>query len=129
LAAIIMDLWISHERDIIVWNYPSGEILFQKKLDERLNQIEWNPFRPNVFATMNIVSCFFISNSCFHVSDKRRVISLHVSFLQNILLITANKDNLSASPDFTSLHSSGRILTLTYFSGPGLLTRRNYLRA
>lgn len=26
-------------------------------------------------------------------------------------------------------HSSGRILTLTYFSGPGLLTRRNYLRA
>jgi hypothetical protein len=32
--------------------------------------------------------------------------------------------------DFTpTKHSSGGILTLTYLSGPGLLTRRNYLRA
>jgi hypothetical protein len=49
--------------DVIVWNYPSGKILF-KELDEPMDRIEWNPFRPNVFAlfaTLNIVNCFFIS--------------------------------------------------------------------
>ncbi|XP_046460725.1 uncharacterized protein LOC124207369 isoform X2 [Daphnia pulex] len=41
----------SNERDIIVWSYPSGEILFQKNLPEQIQQIVWNPFRPNLFAT------------------------------------------------------------------------------
>jgi hypothetical protein len=56
---------VSHEPGIIVWNYPSGAILFQKKMfNEPMNQIEWNPFRPNVFAAfINLnVSCFFIHN-------------------------------------------------------------------
>ncbi len=48
---------------IVCWSYPSGEILLQKKLDEDMNRIEWNPFRPNVFAAFAYgVSCFFISN-------------------------------------------------------------------
>ena len=48
---------------IVCWNYPSVEIFFQKKLNERVNQIEWNPFRPNVLAAFwKGVSCFFISN-------------------------------------------------------------------
>jgi hypothetical protein len=49
----------SNERDIIVWSYPSGEILFQKHLPEQIQQIVWNPFRPNLFATFKRwVSCF-----------------------------------------------------------------------
>ncbi len=38
------------EYAIIVWNYPSGEILFQINLTVWIYRIEWNPFRPNVFA-------------------------------------------------------------------------------
>ena len=53
---------IFDEEVIVCWNYPSGEILFQKKLDEPMHRIQWNPFRPNVFATFRIVSYFFISN-------------------------------------------------------------------
>ncbi len=47
-----------------MWSYPSGEILFQKNLNEWVNRIEWNPFMPNVFAAFlnSNVSCFFISN-------------------------------------------------------------------
>ncbi len=59
-----------HKDVIVCWSYPSGKILFQKKLDEWMDQIEWNPFRPNVFAAFKYgvgaaafreVSCFFIS--------------------------------------------------------------------
>jgi hypothetical protein len=60
---------VSSEGDVIVWSYPSGEILFQKKnyndgvVHGRMDQIEWNPFRPNVFAAFTKrVSRFFISN-------------------------------------------------------------------
>jgi hypothetical protein len=53
----------SRESDVIVWGYPIGEILFQKKFNEEIDRIEWNPFRPNVFAAFYYgVSCFFISN-------------------------------------------------------------------
>jgi hypothetical protein len=55
---------VSNGDKVIVWGYPSGEILFQKKLDKNMDRIEWNPFRPNVFAALHTgtVSCFFISN-------------------------------------------------------------------
>jgi hypothetical protein len=48
-----------NESEITVWSYPSGEIVFEKKLDERVVRIEWNPFMPNLFATFWKVSCFF----------------------------------------------------------------------
>jgi hypothetical protein len=47
--------------EIIVWNYPDGQVLFQKELDKGVGHIEWNPHRPIVFATFH-VSCFFIHN-------------------------------------------------------------------
>jgi hypothetical protein len=66
---------------IVCWSYPSGKILFQKKLNERMDQIEWNPFRPNVFAAYTKrVSCFFVSNLLPSV----RYTSCDLLFLQNI---------------------------------------------
>ncbi|XP_046634536.1 uncharacterized protein LOC124313770 [Daphnia pulicaria] len=51
---------IFHYDVIVCWSYPSGEILFQKKLDdEKMTGIKWNPFRPNVFAAF-----IFFFNSC-----------------------------------------------------------------
>ncbi|XP_046634273.1 uncharacterized protein LOC124313399 [Daphnia pulicaria] len=48
---------VSLEGDVIVWSYPDGKILFQQKLNGAgMNRIEWNSFRPNVFATFH-VSC------------------------------------------------------------------------
>jgi hypothetical protein len=68
--------------NVIVWSYPSGGILFQKKLDVLVNRIEWNPFRPNVFAAyMKRVSCFFISNLFPSVTYTACDLP---SFLQNI---------------------------------------------
>jgi hypothetical protein len=50
------------ENVIVCWSYPSGEILFQEKLnDEMMNRIEWNPFRPNVFATLHVESVILFS--------------------------------------------------------------------
>ncbi len=51
-----------NERDVIVWSYPSGKILFQKKLDERVDHIKLNAFRPNLFAVFQgeLVSCLFL---------------------------------------------------------------------
>lgn len=44
----------SDECDVIVWSYPFiGEILFQMNLPKWMDTIEWNPFRPNVFAIFN----------------------------------------------------------------------------
>ncbi|XP_046461319.1 uncharacterized protein LOC124207753 isoform X2 [Daphnia pulex] len=51
---------------IVCWSYPSGEILFKKKLDERMDQIEWNPFRPNVFATFEIGEFGYVEVSFFN---------------------------------------------------------------
>jgi hypothetical protein len=86
----------SNERDVIVWNYPSGEILFQKKLDKRMHGIEWNPFRPNLFAALGMgVSCFFISNvfpSRVRYTYVRHVISPF--FLRNIIRPKTAKSNL-----------------------------------
>jgi hypothetical protein len=64
LAAIANDQREKKKTVIVCWSYPSGEILFQKKLDdEKMTGIKWNPFRPNVFAAFSYgVSCFFISN-------------------------------------------------------------------
>jgi hypothetical protein len=66
----------SNERDVIVWNYPNGEILFQKKLDKWMHGIEWNPFKPNVFATFGRVSCLFISNLFPRIRNNSYVISI-----------------------------------------------------
>jgi hypothetical protein len=66
---------------IVCWSYPSGEILFKKKLNERVHEIDWNPFRPNVFAAYTKkISCFFISNLFTSV----RYTSCDLLFLQNI---------------------------------------------
>ena len=40
---------------IIVWSYPSGEILFQadKQADKRMQTtIKWNPFSQDIFAVL-----------------------------------------------------------------------------
>jgi hypothetical protein len=42
--------------EIIVWNYPTCDILFQQKQFKVVHEIEWNQFRQEVFATYNIVS-------------------------------------------------------------------------
>ncbi len=82
-----------NERDIIVWSYPSGEILFQTKLDEPMHRIEWNPLRPNVFAVCyTSVSCFFISNLFPRVRYTSCDLPL---FLQNIRPKTAKSNMLT----------------------------------
>lgn len=43
--------------EIIVWNYPTCDILFQQKQLKVVHEIEWNQFRQEVFATYNIVGC------------------------------------------------------------------------
>ncbi|XP_046461346.1 F-box-like/WD repeat-containing protein TBL1Y isoform X2 [Daphnia pulex] len=40
--------------EIIVWNYPTCDILFQQKQFKVVHEIEWNQFRQEVFATYNI---------------------------------------------------------------------------
>ncbi|XP_046633450.1 calcium/calmodulin-dependent protein kinase type II delta chain-like [Daphnia pulicaria] len=52
---------------IVCWSYPSGEILFQQTiLNELITRIEWNPFRPNVFAVLAEYGFhkLFFFNSC-----------------------------------------------------------------
>ena len=49
---------------VIAWSYPSGEILFQMKGHaEWVAEIEWNPFRQDVFAAShwvrNAADCLF----------------------------------------------------------------------
>ena len=36
---------------VIAWSYPSGKILFQMNTEHWLNEIKWNPFRQDVFAS------------------------------------------------------------------------------
>ncbi|XP_046633261.1 uncharacterized protein LOC124312821 isoform X5 [Daphnia pulicaria] len=37
---------------VIVWSYPSGKVLFQmKKHLKQVDQLEWNPYRSNIFAS------------------------------------------------------------------------------
>ncbi|XP_045030834.1 uncharacterized protein LOC116920420 [Daphnia magna] len=35
---------------VVVWSYPECEILFQNKLRYSIEEINWNPTRPNLFA-------------------------------------------------------------------------------
>ncbi len=42
--------------EIIVWNYPTCDILFQQKQFKVVHEIEWNQFTQEFFATYNIVS-------------------------------------------------------------------------
>jgi hypothetical protein len=59
-AIVNADDSVITENVIVCWSYPSSEILFQEKLnDENMNQIEWNPFRLNVFATFHVESVIF----------------------------------------------------------------------
>ena len=44
-----------HHAIIIVWSYPSGQILFQKKKEHLFDTIKWNSFRQDIFATINSV--------------------------------------------------------------------------
>ena len=43
---------------VIVWSYPTGEILFQINKDHSVAKIKWNPFRENVFASRYDVKFF-----------------------------------------------------------------------
>ncbi|KAI9561374.1 hypothetical protein GHT06_012331 [Daphnia sinensis] len=38
---------------VVVWSYPECNILFQKIFSSYINVIEWNPTRPNLFATFH----------------------------------------------------------------------------
>ncbi|XP_045030856.1 uncharacterized protein LOC116920196 isoform X2 [Daphnia magna] len=35
---------------VVVWSYPECKILFQKKIPDLIEEINWNPTRPNLFA-------------------------------------------------------------------------------
>ncbi|XP_045030946.1 uncharacterized protein LOC116921395 isoform X2 [Daphnia magna] len=48
LAAGFDDDW--KNPTLVVWSYPECKILFQEKFDERIEKINWNPTRPNLFA-------------------------------------------------------------------------------
>ncbi|KAI9561343.1 hypothetical protein GHT06_012299 [Daphnia sinensis] len=39
---------------LVVWSYPEGKILIQKKLSACITEIEWNPIRPNLFAAFQL---------------------------------------------------------------------------
>jgi hypothetical protein len=101
---------VSREGDVIVWGYPSCEILFQKKLNESITGIEWNPFRPNVFVvSFETVGCFFFK-ICFHVSETRHVISF---FLKNIRSKTAKSNLLTCLKPQHFLIPSSRIYMIS----------------
>jgi len=109
---------------IVCWSYPSGEIFFQKKLDKWMYEIEWNPFRPNVFATFGRVSCFFISN----LFPRVRYTSCDLpQFLQNIRPKTAKSNMLTClepqhfvilSSSYIKLHMISRHFSKTIFVWP-----------
>ncbi|KZR96973.1 Uncharacterized protein APZ42_008389, partial [Daphnia magna] len=41
---------------LVVWSYPECKILFQEKFEDRIDEINWNPTRPNLFAAYDVVS-------------------------------------------------------------------------
>jgi dopamine receptor D1 len=90
--------------------------------------IYWGPYPidsvcQSYVAVVALPHGLLLSNMLLALADRYMAINHPLFHREKITVRFASVSILS------SIHSSGRILTLTYFSGPGLLTRRNYLRA
>ena len=114
-----------HHAIIIVWSYPSGQILFHKKKEHLFDTIKWNSFRQDIFATINSVR---IHNEISFLYLNHDIKGLYISCLNFPLFIGKNlKFKMSKGGKLFSLFIFNQPINFLFFSSVFLI--QNFQRA